>query len=69
VAPQVVKLGGRYFVLGGESNTVEEFDLKTKTFVPVAAKPAVQHNGGFAGTLVVSAELFAQRPGGCTGIN
>jgi hypothetical protein len=64
----VVKLGQRYFVMGGATQKVEEYSWVTKLFAPASADLLANHNG-FAGVLELPADLLSSKPNGCGGIN
>ncbi len=63
----LIQLKQRVFVVGGLSRIAEEFNYNTKTWTNATALQAVPH-AGYTGALEVPADMFASRPGGCTGI-
>ena len=64
---QLVNLGGRIFLIGGEeAEAVEEFNFEANTWTSMEAdliEPRLNH-----GLVSVPAKLFSSRPGGCQGI-
>ena len=64
----LVQLGSRFFAVGGQTTTAEEFDPNTNSWSTVTA-PQMYLRYGLTESLAVPAELFASRPGGCRGIN
>ena len=65
----MVKLGNRYFVMGGESNKIEEYDVAKRIFVPAAVGLLAEHGGGFAGVVEVPTKYFTSLPDGCGGVD
>ena len=63
----LVQLGSRFFVVGGINNTAEEFNPTANTWSIVPFPQKFVHRG-FASTMAVPANTFANRPGGCKGI-
>ena len=65
----MVQLGQRYFVMGGASDKIEEFDVNSRSFTPVSVDLLSGNSGGFAGVIEVPTKYFASLPNGCGGVN
>ena len=63
----LVQLKQRVFVVGGYSTTAEEFNYNNNTWSNATAQGAFVHYA-YSTALEVPAEMFANKPGGCSGI-
>jgi hypothetical protein len=65
----VVKLGVRYFVMGGELSKIEEYDVQKGVFIPMTTGLLAENAGGFSSIVAAPNSYFLSLPGGCEGVS